>query len=145
MPNGLASLPMAAGPQAMMDSKMPAVANSVPPSNASSSNNDDYFTNAVERILSALESRSDEHLTAKDLSDLSMLCTLQYNNRNQGLNVDLGFADVDPSLTGQLVEALQKHVALATTVDFVQEGYQVIHQVHDGAVHSIEAVRNTIV
>ena len=81
--------------------------------------NDDVFTTTVERILS-----SNAPLTSKDLSDLTMLCSQPHNPL-----VSLGFSDVDPSLTGQLVEALQKLVTAASGVDLVKEGYQNVSNV----------------
>jgi len=46
--------------------------------------------------------------------------------------VDLGFSDVDPNTTGQLVEALQALAALASSVDWVGEGLKVVQQVQTG-------------
>ena len=41
---------------------------------------------------------------------------------------DLGFADVDPDVIGQLVMYLEKHVTLAASVDVIQESYGVAKQ-----------------
>lgn len=84
------------------------------------------FTGTVERILQASEGR---HLTSKELSALSVLCTTQSSSK-RGLDDDLGFSDVDPNTTGQLVEALQAHAALASSVDFVGDGLKVVQQVN---------------
>lgn len=84
------------------------------------------FTEILERILQSSEGR---HFTSKELSALSILCTTQSNSK--GLDADLGFSDVDPSTTGQLVEALQTHVALASTVDWVGQGHKAMQQGSD--------------
>jgi len=148
MQNGF-GVPAAAGPQGqVVYATTPTLAPIVPPpvvtnpSLPATDNNGDEFTSTVERILAASESREDNHLTAKDLSDLSVLCTMQ-STRKRALDADLGFADVNSDLTGQLVESLQKHVVLAAGVDFVQEGYNALRKLNetDGATGTIEKVR----
>lgn len=99
-----------------------------PPVGNNLNGDSDFFTNTIERVLATSESRGESHLepfTAKELSSLSALCTKQANRKGH-LDADLGFADVDPSTTGQLVEGLQKHVTLASSIDFVQEGYKAL-------------------
>jgi hypothetical protein len=116
------------------------------------------FSKTVERILSTLEQRGEDHdpehgpLTRTELSKLSLLCTHQQQQRFGGgneatradsiLNNDLGFADVDVEMIGQLVEYLEKHVALASVVNIVQACYQAIQSLRSGSgeVTSIQKV-----
>jgi PHD-finger len=90
---------------------------------------EDLFTETVERILSAAEGR-EGHLIEQDLDALTQLCTNQAGQRT--LNGPLGFADVDVSWTGQLMAGLQRLVTIASTVDFVQAGYQGIQACKQG-------------
>ncbi|KAL3921434.1 MAG: hypothetical protein SGILL_002747 [Bacillariaceae sp.] len=119
-------------------------------SNGSQRNNSDSegeFSTTVERILSTLEQRGENHdpaqgpLTRLELSKLSELCAQQQqlfgSSNNKGaaaasqaiLDNDLGFADVDPDMIGELVEYLEKHVALASGVNIVQASYHAIRSV----------------
>jgi hypothetical protein len=110
-----------------MDGKPPAVAN-----NGRAANKDDDFTGIVERILTMADQRETDGppLTPSDISTLSMLCSAQSSNRLlQGMVDDLGFADVDPDETGQLVEYLEKHVALASNIDVIRESYSIIQKI----------------
>lgn len=83
---------------------------------------EDPFTATVERILSAAEEREEGHLTEKDLKALAELCSSTIAPSSSFL----GFADVDASYTGQVVEGLQKLVAAASSIDFVQAGYRAL-------------------
>lgn len=113
------------------------------------------FSDTVERILSTLEQRGDDHdpahgpLTRAELSKLSLLCAQQQQlfsgttskPRTTGsaskadsiLDEDLGFADVDADMIGQLVEYLEKHVALASVVNIVQASYNAIQSLRSGS------------
>lgn len=108
------------------------------------------FSSTIERIVSTLEQRGDNHnphhgpLNDSEISKLSMLCSQQtehlrsINNHNKAkenygsgtqshiLNDDLGFADVDADMMGELVEYLEKHVALASGIDLIQSSYRMI-------------------
>ncbi|MGK3758903.1 MAG: hypothetical protein ACI8RD_011220 [Bacillariaceae sp.] len=110
----------------------------------------DDATTIVERILCAIEQRGEGHrpsigpLANVEIVRLSMLCaelTEQRttnginNNNNIGggggdciLNEDLGFADVDADMMAQLVEYLEKHVAIASGIDFIQSAYDTIQK-----------------
>jgi hypothetical protein len=111
-----------------MDGKPPAVANN---GRAAAANKDDDFTGIVERILIRANQRESDGppLTANDISALSRLCSAQSSNRLQGMSDDLGFADVDPDETGQLVEYLEKHVAVASNIDVIRESYSIIQKI----------------
>jgi hypothetical protein len=101
---------------------------------------EDHFTDTIERILSAAEGR-EGHLIDQDLDALTQLCTYQASLRS--LNGPLGFADVDVSWTGQLMEGLQLLVAMASSIDFVQAGCQCIQAGKEdggGEVDTIETV-----
>lgn len=99
----------------------------------------DEFSNTIERIMANVEAQEEEDggsspmgpLTAADLKDLSLLCSIQSSRKRAISDDDLGFADVDPSLTGQLIECLQKQVILASAVDLVSEGHAVIQKIHE--------------
>jgi hypothetical protein len=111
-----------------MDPRVPTGTSNQNRGGDSSDTTTDVFTSTIERILQTSESRGESHLqpfTAKELSALSALCT-QQSSRKGSLDADLGFADVDASLAGQLVEGLQKHVTLASSIDFVQKGYKAL-------------------
>ena len=102
---------------------------------------EDVFTDTIERILSAAEGR-EGHLIEQDLEALTQLCTQQASLRS--LNGPLGFADVDVSWTAQLMEGLQRLVTIASSIDFVQAGYQGIQACKDGdEFDSIESVRTS--
>lgn len=94
--------------------------------------NDD-FSLTVERILSTAEQReAPSHqgpFTANEVSNLSRLCALQSSKRQGSSSDDLGFADVDPDMTGQLVEYLEKHVALASGLDLIRESFAQIQRI----------------
>ncbi|KAL3916072.1 MAG: hypothetical protein SGILL_005346, partial [Bacillariaceae sp.] len=49
------------------------------------------------------------------------------------LNDDLGFADVDAEIIGQLIEFLEKHVALASNVNLVQASYKALQELQSGS------------
>jgi hypothetical protein len=120
------------------------------PSSSSSSNGLD-FSDTVESILAALEKRGDNHdphhgpLNRTEMSKLSMLCsqqqqqqqTIKANGNNDKtriggqvvLNEDLGFADVDVELVGELVEFLEKHVALASNINIIQSSYDIVKKI----------------
>jgi hypothetical protein len=87
----------------------------------------------VERILSTAEQReAPSHqgpFTANEVSNLSRLCSLQSSKRQGISSDDLGFADVDPDMTGQLVEYLEKHVALASGLDLIRESFAHIQRI----------------
>ena len=119
---------------------------------SSSSNGLDY-SDTVESILAALEKRGDNHdphhgpLNRTEMSKLSVLCsqqqqqqqqqTIKANGNNDNtrvggqavLNEDLGFADVDVELVGELVEFLEKHVALASNINLIQSSYDIIKKI----------------
>jgi hypothetical protein len=106
----------------------------------------------VEHILSAIERRGENGLnhyggplTNTEIVKLSMLCTQQtewnnrsINNNNNNsnsdsiLSEDIGFADVDADMMAQLVEHLEKHVALASQIDLVQSSYDTIQKLKKG-------------
>ena len=96
----------------------------------------DESSSIVENILSAIERRGENGLGGSggplantEIVKLSMLCTRQteFNNRkNNILSEDIGFADVDADMMVQLVEHLEKHVALASQIDLVQSSYDTI-------------------
>ena len=109
----------------------------------------DDSSSVIENILSAIEHRGEnglQHhggpLTNTEVVKLSMLCTQQLelsNRRNNGtindgsiLCQDLGFADVDADMMAQLVEHLEKHVALASQIDLIQSSYETIHKLKKG-------------
>ena len=111
----------------------------------------DDSSSVVESILSAIEHRGEnglQHhggpLTNTEVVKLSMLCTqqLELSNRrknstlndNNGsiLSQDLGFADVDADMMAQLVEHLEKHVALASQINLVQSSYDTIQKLKKG-------------
>lgn len=123
-------------------------------SSTTSSNGQDEFTDTIERILAAQDSREEEAnlgssnnsssmgpLTQAEISKLSMLCTLQ-SSRRRSLSGDLGFADVDPELVAELVTLLGKHVNLASNVDLITAAYQAIQQSQArGSRANVEQVR----
>ena len=103
----------------------------------------------VEHILSAIEQRGENGLnhhggplTNTEIVKLSMLCTQQteWNNRSISnnnnsdsiLSEDIGFADVDADMMAQLVEHLEKHVALASQIDLVQSSFDTIQKLKRG-------------
>ena len=106
----------------------------------------------VEHILSAIERRGENGLnhhggplTNTEIVKLSMLCTQQteWNNRSISsssrnnnsdsiLSEDIGFADVDADMMAQLVEHLEKHVALASQIDLVQSSFDTIQKLKKG-------------
>lgn len=116
------------------------------------------FSSTVERILCTLEERGDDHdphhgpLSQTELSRLSMLCTLQQQRHQLGCNKkkvdeaasagedgksnvldeDLGFADVDADMILELVEYLEKHVALASGINIIQSAFQEIQRMQTG-------------
>ncbi len=111
----------------------------------------DDSSSVIESILSAIEHRGEnglQHhggpLTNTEVAKLSMLCTQQLelsNRRKNGilndnsgsiLSQDLGFADVDADMMAQLVEHLEKHVALASQIDLIQSSYETIHRLKKG-------------
>ena len=111
-----------------------------PPPTPASAVTEDVFTDTVERILSTAEGR-EGHLIEQDLDALTQLCTQQQASL-RSLNGPLGFADVDVSWTAQLMEGLQRLVTIASSIDFVQAGYQGIQACKEGdEFDSIEAVR----
>ena len=94
----------------------------------------------VERILSQAEHRQDENnnqggghhqqgpLSPTEIDKLSMLCTVQ-PSASAGLGEgDLGFAEVDQDMMAQLVDLLEKHVTLASSVDVMKEAGKIIKQ-----------------
>ena len=88
----------------------------------------DNFSGTVERILTVAEPReSSPPFLAAEISSLSVLCSVQSSRK--GLADDLGFADVDPDMTGQLVEYLVKHVAVASSIEVNKEAYSVIRKI----------------
>ena len=108
------------------------------------------FSDTVERILSTLEQRGEDHdpahgpLTRAELSSLSVLCAQQqqmFSKKKSDtlggaaaiLDDDLGFADVDADMIGELVEYLEKHVALASAVNIVQSSYDAIRSLRSGS------------
>lgn len=133
--------------------------------NGNLSNMIDESSLVVERILSAIELRGENGLnhhggplTNVEIVKLSLLCTKQAecisgnksrgnnNNKDESNNVndgsifneeDLGFADVDADMMAQLVEHLEKHVALASQIDVVQSSYNTIQKLkkQDGMRH----------
>lgn len=119
--------------------------------NSNGNRNADESSVIIERILSAIEQRGENGLsrhggplTNVEMVKLSMLCTQQTeringskkksskpieNNSNDSiLDEDLGFADVDADMMAQLVEHLEKHVALASQVDLIQSSYNTIQK-----------------
>ncbi|KAG7341962.1 sister chromatid cohesion C-terminus-domain containing protein [Nitzschia inconspicua] len=115
------------------------------------------FSSTVERILSTLEQRGDDHpphhgpLLQSELSKLSMLCAQQQQQQqqlqlrssstkkvassssssNDGIIMDheLGFADVDVEMILELVGYLEKHVALASGINIIQSTYKQIQKI----------------
>jgi hypothetical protein len=128
------------------------------------------FTSTIEKIVSSLEQRGDNHnphhgpLNDSEISKLSMLCSQQtehlrrsithrnkhhqqhqknenhntttdettqqshmFNTTDDDDDIDLGFANVDADVMGELVEYLEKHVALASGIDLIQSSYKIIH------------------
>ena len=69
------------------------------------------------------------------------LCTQQteWNNRRNNSNSDsifiedIGYADVDADMMAQLVEYLERHVALASQIDLVQSSYDTIQKLKKGS------------
>jgi hypothetical protein len=141
-------------------SKEPPVRNS----NVGNSSSNADFSSTVERILAALGQRGEDHdphhgpLHKMELSRLSMLCTKQQQlgtNSNQGtiasttddknvlLDDDLGFADVDADMMGELVEYLEKHVALASTINLIRSTHKAVQHLKsgEGGESDIEEVR----
>ena len=125
--------------------------------NSNSSNNQDGFTDAIERILAAQDSREEEEnlgtssssvskgpLTHSEISKLSMLCTLQ-SSRKKSISSDLGFADVEPDLVAELVTLLEKHVNLASNVKVIRAAHQAIQQTQvRGNRVSVDQVRSKL-
>jgi hypothetical protein len=105
-------------------------------------NADSSHYDTVERILSQAEHRQDENqggqgpLSPTEIDKLSMLCTIQPSASS--LEDDLGFADVDPDMMAQLVDLLEKHVALASSVDVIKEGGKIMKEKRK----SVDQVRN---
>lgn len=126
------------------------------------------FSSTVERILSTLEERGDDHdphhgpLSQTELSRLSMLCTMQQQRSPLGrnkkevdeaasadedgksnvLDENIGFADVDADMILELVEYLEKHVALASGINVVQSSFQEIQKIQaGGGCQTMEQVR----
>jgi len=110
--------------------------------------NERIFTDTIERILSMAEGR-DGYMSDQDLQALTDLCTRQH----EGLRVQssqgsfqrgsfLGFADVDISWMGQVVEGLQRLIVGASSVDWIQAGYQGIQACKDddGDLDNFESV-----
>jgi hypothetical protein len=95
-------------------------------------NADSSHYDTVERILTQAEHRQDENqggqgpLSPTEIDKLSMLCTVQPSACS--LEEDLGFADVDPDMMAQLVDLLEKHVTLASSVDVIKEGGKIIKE-----------------
>jgi len=116
----------------------------------------------VEYILSAIEQRGENGLshhggplTNTEIVKLSMLCTQQTEwsnkgknrdmNKNNGssiLSEDIGFADVDADMMAQLVEHLEKHVALASQIDLVQSSYNTIQKLKKDNGHMLVGCKN---
>jgi hypothetical protein len=120
---------------------------------SSSSSNGLDFSDTVESILATLEKRGDNHdphhgpLNRTEMSKLSMLCSQQQQQQQQQtikangnndktrtggqvvLNEDLGFADVDVELVGELVEFLEKHVALASNINIIQSSNDIAKKI----------------
>ena len=103
----------------------PTMNNGAPPAPPAAEND---FSFAVERVLSYAEQRqSSPPLSSQELSTLSTLCQVQAS-RKGGIADDLGFADVDPDMTGQLVELLEKHVAMASSIELNKEAYTIFRK-----------------
>lgn len=121
----------------------------------------DESQSVVENILSAIEYRGENGLahhggplTNTEIVKLSMLCTQQseFNNRKKNssfndnneliLSQDIGFADVDADMMAQLVEHLEKHVALASQVDLVQSSYDTIQKLKKDGSERLIGCRN---
>jgi hypothetical protein len=101
-----------------VDGKPPAVSTT----NAAASGSD--FSTVVERILSTAERRESSLLTSGELQALSELSAAQSSMQQGGkLADDLGFADVDPDLIGQLVGTLEKQVVAASSINIIQLSY----------------------
>lgn len=124
------------------------------------------FISTVERILSNVDQRGDDHppqhgpLLQSELSKLSMLCTQHQQSLSRSnykkaasssspsndtsdiaTHTGLGFADVDVEMALELVGYLEKHVALASGVNVVVSTYMEIQRIQDGdAVGNIEEV-----
>jgi hypothetical protein len=122
--NGLAPVHNVLPPQAVMQQKQQ------PRQQEQKRNADSSHYDTVERILSQAEHRQDENqggqgpLSPTEIDKLSMLCTVQ--PLASSLEEDLGFADVDPDMMAQLVDLLEKHVTLASSVDVIKEGGKII-------------------
>ena len=97
----------------------------------------DNFSETVERLLTTLEHRPNGKLTAPELSQLSMLCSLPTTSE------DLGFADVDADMMGQLVQQLEKQVALVSNINLLQLTFGVFQKSKSGESKSVDHVRNT--
>jgi hypothetical protein len=101
-----------------VDGKPPAVSTT----NAAASGGG--FSTVVERILSTAERRESSLLTPGELQALSELSAAQSSMQQGGkLADDLGFADVDPDLIGQLVGTLEKQVVAASAINIIQLSY----------------------
>jgi hypothetical protein len=118
-----------------MDGKPPAVPNynnhnggRLPPQAQDASAD---FSGTVERILAVAEQReSSPPFLGTEMSQLSMLCSLQSSRQSgRGIADDLGFADVDPDMSGQLVETLEKHVAMASSVELNKQAYAIVQKI----------------
>jgi hypothetical protein len=101
-----------------VDGKPPAVSTT----NAAASGSD--FSTVVERILSTADRRESSLLTPGELQALSELSATQSSMQQGGkLADDLGFADVEPDLIGQLVGTLEKQVVAASGINIIQLSY----------------------
>jgi hypothetical protein len=101
-----------------VDGKPPAVSTT----NDAASGSD--FSTVVERILSTAERRESSLLTSGELQALSELSAAQSSMQQGGkLADDLGFADVDTDLIGQLVGTLEKQVVAASAINIIQLSY----------------------
>ena len=112
--------------------------------------NESNHYEVVERILANAEHRQEDNnsgqgpLSPSELSNLSVLCSMQ-TSRKQGIADDLGFADVDPDMIGQLVELLEKHVTMASNLDVFRDAFHFLKSrksTADGV--SIDQVRTPI-
>jgi hypothetical protein len=110
-------------------------------------NTDSSHYDTVERILSQAEHRQDENqggqgpLSPTEIDKLSRLCTVQVQPSATSLEEDLGFSDVDPDMMAQLVDLLEKHVTLASSVDVIKEGGKIIKEKRQ----TVDQVRTIIV
>lgn len=71
-------------------------------------------------------------MTAGELQALSELSATQSSMQQGGkLTDDLGFADVDAELVGQLVGMLEKHVVAASSIDIIQKSYNAAKKIRE--------------